>query len=1805
MATALSAQLSQIAAKSTNSLNLKAQKAAHSQSLIFDPRVASAQDFDTLYTICAEGFQELCLLDPRFSRFSRSIFSEHSKGEERTQRTQQENKELDGVLDDFLSLVSGRLLLRPAIKAVEWLVRRFRVHEYNTSSVLFAFLPYHTDAIFPTLLSILPTTIPDHFRFLHPYITSLSNPPRHTLVYTATNNRNFLTLFNSHVLKICHSQQHFHGLLALWSGVVTEATSGMLDMARSGRRAVQQQNEEDVAIRLLPVLNEGLPMKKVPELRVGCYMLLTILATKAKLSDGVLVGLMEAVVSGWTQDTVNAGIICLSILAQGLDEVQLSRRVVKATLKVENLNEQLVAASKRYSVGKLSLGLVLGITSRLDQADEIDALDFVEKVLHARLLNNTQASRAIHSILEAAQNVDLDSNENIELPLKLSEVLLRLQRSAQVGHLVQKTLEDTNMDLDTLEAKLQTVIRPAVEDDNASVEDVDMPDADSKSTPQVLFDSAIKSIPSRTVSEISFLADGKSHIFDDLAHVFGIATPDSSLIEQITQLPLLRAESAMDESLFFSFFIRVWCGPYPVLARSAALEVVAKRLSAASDSKKDLQSLFPYLVVALADQAKRVRRAAADVVISLQKLYPSKHSQGKKAIKEKLWAYQDLYGPGRGMDDLTWLPPKEAAKLVHDILFAEVEECVLDPHHMSRLMEGGLRGTSRQKQGETTTTSLKSSEKANLLSFIAGHIMFTPLLHVKLRLLSMLNQVSKVGGTSRTKTLLPVLEAWISTDAEELSQRCKSEKIKLEDLEQQMVNIITANDREGVDLLEQILKGERHAHPSTPQAALERFRQIWPSAKTEVKSDIAVLLLAASANMIPNHTCPESTQAAAMDILRSVELSTSVLQTLLDDRLASLEVQEESPAPKRRRTSHGKSVVPNAAESSRATQEFARLTFVLELIEAATPKNHVPLLGGLFQALARAQQFRSKIGSDLAFVQCLVLGSILEIVDSFKNSNETKIDSSIVRTDLLVDCIRSTNSPEVQNAALLVVSSLATIVPELVLHSVMPIFTFMGASVLRQDDEYSVHVINQTIHQVIPPLVDSLRQQNRDVVAGTAELLLSFVAAFEHIPSHRRLSLFTSLVHTLGERDFLFATLAMFVDKYASNQKAEVFAFDLAAQFEPETQVITAVKYLNLVADIWKPERSLSNVILSLRDQALDVPKQLTLRLFSLLRKIISLPTLGQSLRTLVASDDETGSRILGVFSTLLQQLLGLIDTFREDKGLRSACGELLESSLSLFTTVELLKSIDTLLENPDDQLRRKVLLALEKRLREEKSGNEASREACLAFMPTLTDVAQDNSSASNLRITAMACLDLILEKYGKKDPEASLAAATVIASREVLGHDDIGVKLMAVLTLASVVEVLEAGIIPLIPQALPMVLEHLQFSIEKGARNVEKLHNASYSLIGALVLHVPWMISGNHLKRILTISYESANKLSDSQDGDSRTPTLRLIARQVDPREVLTALDKSWEQADQNGSMAIMEFLSILTTLIEKHPKSTIMKHSQVLGDILLKAFGIRYSESHEIADVEAIEANVNEVALHMIMKMNDTTFRPLFSKIVDWACSDLPKKDKDGRVRRQTTFFEFLNEFFGTLQSLVTGYTSYIIPAAVDVLNTASPQDDKHFKLLWTTTIRALQKTFTHDQDGFWQAPSHFDAVVTPLLSSLKLSPSYTLPTLGPITEHLIPAITALAGATDSPTQQKDLNTALMSYLRSSDARVRLAAVKCEVALTEQLGEEWLALLPEMLPFISELREDGDEDVERETERWIKVAEGVLGEGLEEMLQ
>lgn len=273
-------------------------------------------------------------------------------------------------------------------------------------------------------------------------------------------------------------------------------------------------------------------------------------------------------------------------------------------------------------------------------------------------------------------------------------------------------------------------------------------------------------------------------------------------------------------------------------------------------------------------------------------------------------------------------------------------------------------------------------------------------------------------------------------------------------------------------------------------------------------------------------------------------------------------------------------------------------------------------------------------------------------------------------------------------------------------------------------------------------------------------------------------------------------------------------------------------------------------------------------------------------------------------------------------------------------------------------------------------------------------------------------------------------------------------------------------------------------------------------------------------------------------------------------------------------------------------------------LSAIFLNAFDLRRSELSKsdvnedfLRQLPRIEEATNDVALKMIYKLNDTAFRPIFSQLMDWTTA-LPKKDTAGKNLRLQSVYGFLLSFFSSLRSIVTSYASYIIDSAVDVLRTASPKKTEE-RELWKKVLHTLTKCFEHDQDDFWQAPAHFSAVAPVLASQFAHASSINL------VDDLVPAVVELAAAADSQEHQKELNGALLKHLRSEQSAIRLAAVKCEQALTDRLGEEWLAMLPEMLPYISELQDDDDEDVERETHRWIVGIEGVLGESLDSMLQ
>lgn len=104
--------------------------------------------------------------------------------------------------------------------------------------------------------------------------------------------------------------------------------------------------------------------------------------------------------------------------------------------------------------------------------------------------------------------------------------------------------------------------------------------------------------------------------------------------------------------------------------------------------------------------------------------------------------------------------------------------------------------------------------------------------------------------------------------------------------------------------------------------------------------------------------------------------------------------------------------------------------------------------------------------------------------------------------------------------------AVATLYPELVLRHVMPVFTFMGASTIRHDDNYTFTVMQKSLRAILPSMV-------KQGGIGVPDVLRIFVDNFQHVPLHRRLHLFASVLQTLSLK-YLPDLLLLFFVKHVT-----------------------------------------------------------------------------------------------------------------------------------------------------------------------------------------------------------------------------------------------------------------------------------------------------------------------------------------------------------------------------------------------------------------------------------------------------------------------------------------------------------------------------------------------------------------------------------------------------------------------------------------------------------------------------------------------
>ncbi|BFY99516.1 hypothetical protein BsWGS_02556 [Bradybaena similaris] len=243
---------------------------------------------------------------------------------------------------------------------------------------------------------------------------------------------------------------------------------------------------------------------------------------------------------------------------------------------------------------------------------------------------------------------------------------------------------------------------------------------------------------------------------------------------------------------------------------------------------------------------------------------------------------------------------------------------------------------------------------------------------------------------------------------------------------------------------------------------------------------------------------------------------------------------------------------------------WKRIVILLELIQSKKKvSNAVLIVPVAFQVLGRVLEIEQKGSGE--YIKQLLLGTVYFICsrhqDVAGHDRRDAVKGEHLNMDLIVQCIRSSDNPHTHQQALMLLSAAAKISPDLLLHNMMTVFTFMGANILRQDDAYSFHVIGRILENVIPALVMACKEKSRDKVMTRttsskpdaasksiqsedmmSAVLRVFVDAIPHIPAHRKIMLFDKLMNVVGAETYLWRLILLFIESVtvrSSKQSAE------------------------------------------------------------------------------------------------------------------------------------------------------------------------------------------------------------------------------------------------------------------------------------------------------------------------------------------------------------------------------------------------------------------------------------------------------------------------------------------------------------------------------------------------------------------------------------------------------------------------------------------------------------------------------------------
>uniref|UniRef100_A0A8C8SDC1 HEAT repeat-containing protein 1 n=1 Tax=Pelusios castaneus TaxID=367368 RepID=A0A8C8SDC1_9SAUR len=765
---------------------------------------------------------------------------------------------------------------------------------------------------------------------------------------------------------------------------------------------------------------------------------------------------------------------------------------------------------------------------------------------------------------------------------------------------------------------------------------------------------------------------------------------------------------------------------------------------------------------------------------------------------------------------------------------------------------------------------------------------------------------------------------------------------------------------------------------------------------------------------------------------------------------------------------------------------WQRVTLILELLQHKKKiKRPQVLVPALFNLLARCLEISTSEQENMEYTKQLILSCLLNICQKL-SPDGSRIQSDILdkekfNVELIVQCVRVSEMPQTHHHALLLLGAAAGMFPDKVLHNIMPIFTFMGANVMRLDDTYSFQIINKTVKMVIPALIQAEDAGSPEATQGVEEVVIKiihvFVDALPHVPEHRRLPILAQLTDTLGGERFLWVLLVLLFEQHvtktvtaATNGEKDAiletdveFWISVCCEFSVQHQFQSLMKIIQYLTKLPenKEDDPGSKKSRTCKTKTQDQEVQLfnveshsgkQLRHF----KFLSVSFMAQLLasqsfvKKIVECDgveelQQTEQRLLEEVLRYINVVAHSVEENADNptakfwRALLNKSYDLLDKVNALLPTETFIPVIRGLMTNQLPSVRRKAMDLLNNKLQQRTHWQKAQVRQLLELIPELIAIVQckineeEEEQAIN-RQTALFSLKLLCKCFGTEHPESFvpvLKAAVDLISLE--RKEEKNVMGSALLCVAEVTCTLKALAIPQLPRLMPALLKTLKHKKELISNEIYLL--SAVTALLKVVATLPHFLSPYLLDSLLQVVRleRIAMEMGPSSQLSLRVTTLKtLLATQLGPRVLLPAITKCYSELTNAWKNHLGPLMDILKEHITVMEKNQLVSHQSELTTFFMKTLDFRTEHSQDdLEEVGRTETHIINCLISMVMKLSEVSFRPLFFKLYDWSKSEGTSKD------RLLTFYRLADCIADKLKGLFTLFAGNLVKPFADTLN------------------------------------------------------------------------------------------------------------------------------------------------------------------------